>query len=170
MSESPGAPALWQGRTRTAEQTEALGAALARAVPREAEDALIIYLVGELGAGKSTFARGFLQALGVSPPIKSPTYTLLEHHEIAGLVVLHLDLYRLSEAGELDTLGLRELAAPGHLWLIEWPQRGGGRLPAPDLEIALGVLPEAHSLRMQSRSSIGASWLKGAVALFPATT
>jgi tRNA threonylcarbamoyladenosine biosynthesis protein TsaE len=164
VSASGAASTSWQGRTRTAEETEAVGAALARAMPQQSRDALIIYLLGELGAGKTTFARGFLQRLGVAPPIKSPTYTLLEQHELTGLIALHLDLYRLSDAGELDALGLRELAAPGHLWLIEWPQRGAGRLPAPDLEIALAVLPQAHSLDIRSCSSIGTSWLEGAVA------
>ena len=105
-------------KTQTAEQTEAFGRQLANVRPDP--DALaVVYLTGELGAGKTTFARGFLVALGVADGVRSPTYTLLEIHELPGLTALHIDLYRLRDASELEPVGLREWARPGILWLIE---------------------------------------------------
>ena len=147
-----------------------MAAALAHALPRALPDAFVLYLSGELGAGKTTFARGFLQALNAPQPIRSPSYTLVETYELAGLTAVHLDLYRLSDASELEALGLRELAAPGYLWLIEWPERGAGRLPAPDLEIVLSVQAPGHTLAIEPRSSAGNALLRAAVASLPASS
>ena len=87
---------------------------------------MIVLLSGELGAGKSTFARGVLRALGAQGPIKSPSYTLLETYELPGVHAVHLDLYRLIDPDELEHLGLADYHRPGFLWLVEWPERGGG--------------------------------------------
>jgi len=152
----------WQ--SQTAEETEALGARLARARPRE-HRLLVIYLTGDLGAGKTTLARGFLHALGVVGPIRSPTYTLLELYEAPTLAVLHLDLYRLQDPVELETLGLREWARDGYAWLVEWPERGGGRLPPADLHVTLTVRRSTHEVEVVGRTSFGRSWLDAAAAL-----
>jgi tRNA threonylcarbamoyladenosine biosynthesis protein TsaE len=123
-------------------------------------DALVVvYLEGELGAGKTTFARGFLHAAGVVGAVRSPTYTLLELHELAGLTLLHVDLYRLRDAAELESLGLRDWARPGCLWLIEWPERGGGHLPRPDLILTFAVGTPAHDLDVRAESPRGEAWL-----------
>ena len=106
------------------EATDALGRALAATQPPQA----VVYLHGDLGAGKSTLARAWLRALGVEGPIRSPTYTLVERYPIPGGEALHLDLYRIGGAGELEFLGLDEAGAA--LWLVEWPERGAGALPA----------------------------------------
>ena len=119
----------------------------------------IIHLQGDLGAGKSSFARAFLRALGVTGAIRSPTYTLVERYPLAdGREALHLDLYRIGDAGELEFLGIEpELAA---LWLIEWPERGvGGALPAPDLHIGLSMEGDGRRLRARARSPAGLAWL-----------
>ena len=146
-------------RTHTAEETEALGRQLAAARPDDAGVLEVIYLTGDLGAGKTTFARGFLGQLGVAGAVRSPTYTLLELHELPGLTVLHIDLYRLRDASELEPLGLREWARPATLWLIEWPERGGGRLPAPDLTLTFTVGAGAHDIELRADSDRGKTWL-----------
>lgn len=144
---------------RTAGETEALGARLARTRPAEAPLS-VIFLSGELGAGKTTLARGFLHAAGVAGPVRSPTYTLVELYALGRLTVVHADLYRLREPSELDSLGLRDWAQPGHLWLIEWPERGAGHLPSPDLTAELSVAQTAHDITLVAHSDLGRRWLQ----------
>ena len=147
-----------QVHTHTAEETEALGRQLASLRP-DARELAVIYLTGELGAGKTTFARGFLRELGVTDAVRSPTYTLLELHELGALTVLHVDLYRLHDPAELEPLGLREWARPGAVWLIEWPERGGGRLPPPDLTLTFTADAVAHEIALRADSESGKAWL-----------
>ncbi len=142
----------------SAAQTEALGAALARALP-QALGPLALYLEGDLGAGKTTLARGFLRALGVTGAVRSPTYTLIELYPLAALTVVHADLYRLSGPEELEPLGIRDYAAAGYVWLIEWPQRGQGRLPGPDLTARLAVAGDHHPLGLEAHTGPGTAWL-----------
>ena len=111
----------------------AFGARLAQALTQP----LCIYLTGPLGAGKTTLVRGLLRALGHTGTVRSPTYTLLESYTVAGLEVCHFDLYRLTDAEELEHIGARELFDGRHLCLVEWPEHGAGWLPAPDLELRL---------------------------------
>jgi len=144
--------------THTAQDTEDFAGQLARARPQAAAFA-VLHLCGELGAGKTTFARGFLQALGVSEPVRSPSYTLIDVYPVAGLTLLHVDLYRLRDPVELDTLGLREWARPGHVWLIEWPEKGAGRLPPPDLVLRFAVGASGHDIEVAAPSELGRAWL-----------
>lgn len=97
----------------------------------------ILYLLGEMGVGKTTFVRGFLKALGYTGTVRSPTYTLLEPYPLADCTVYHLDLYRISDPEELDYLGLRDYLATQMICLIEWPQHGGYLTPVADLEVHL---------------------------------
>jgi tRNA threonylcarbamoyl adenosine modification protein YjeE len=120
---------------RDPDATDALGRVLARALPAGA----VVYLHGDLGAGKSSLARALLRARGVDGPIKSPTYSLVERYATDGGEAVHLDLYRIREAGELDFLGLDDVDAGARLWLVEWPERGQGALPSADLRIDLEV-------------------------------
>jgi tRNA threonylcarbamoyladenosine biosynthesis protein TsaE len=159
----------WHGRTSSPEHTEAVGAALARTQPTRADGPLVLYLQGDLGAGKTTLVRGFLRALGVTQTVRSPTYTLLECYELPTPVCVHVDLYRLRDPSELEALGLRDLARGGHVWLIEWPENAAARLPLPDLDICLAVGAAAHTLDLHARSALGAAWLRRAVALLPQT-
>jgi tRNA threonylcarbamoyladenosine biosynthesis protein TsaE len=119
----------------------------------------VVYLTGDLGAGKTTLTRGLLHSLGVTGAVRSPTYTLVEVYEIGALTALHLDLYRLTDAAELDNLGLREWARGGHLWLIEWPERGADRLPGADLVIKLVAGDGGHDIEVAAASALGAEWL-----------
>jgi tRNA threonylcarbamoyladenosine biosynthesis protein TsaE len=144
----------------SAEETETFGARVAAARPA-GEAFATIFLTGDLGAGKTTLARGFLRAAGVTGPVKSPTYTLLELHELPDVTVLHLDLYRLLDPSELEPLGLREWARPGHIWLIEWPDRGAGRLPDPDLTITLTAQGSSHRINVTAGSALGDTWVSG---------
>lgn len=146
-------------RTRTAEETEELGARLARARSSSEAALAVVYLSGELGSGKTTFVRGFARAAGVRGLVRSPTYTLLELYPADSGTLVHLDLYRVQSPAELETLGLREWAAPGHLWLIEWPERGAGRLPAADLVVGFTAGGAGHDIEVTSQSALGASWL-----------
>lgn len=137
-----------------ADATEALGGGLARTLPARA----VVYLHGDLGAGKSTLARALLRALGVTGTIRSPTYTLVEQYPLpAGGMALHLDLYRIGDPGELEFLGLDP--AETRLWLVEWPERGHGGLPAVDLDVVLAVEGEGRRCWLQARSAIGEAWL-----------
>jgi tRNA threonylcarbamoyladenosine biosynthesis protein TsaE len=115
---------------------------------------------GDLGAGKTTLARGFLHAVGISGIIHSPTYTLLETYEAEAITVVHLDLYRLRDPSELEPLGLRDFALPGFVWLIEWAERGDGHLPQPDLEVRLTVGAGAHEVEARGISDFGRAWLQ----------
>lgn len=116
---------------------EAATVTLTRRIAPALREGGVVYLRGELGAGKTTFARALLRALGVGERVKSPTYSLLERYNVDERDAFHLDLYRIADAGELEWLGLDELDAPDAIVLIEWPERGGGSLPAADLDILL---------------------------------
>jgi len=140
-----------------ADATTALGAALAAALPERA----VLHLSGELGAGKTTLARGLLRALGVTGPVRSPTYTLVERYPTPEGLVLHLDLYRIADAAELGFLGLDADAAEARLWLIEWPERGAGHLPAADLVLQLGLDGSARRVGLQPLTPTGERWLAG---------
>jgi tRNA threonylcarbamoyladenosine biosynthesis protein TsaE len=143
----------------TAEATEACGARLARALPAAHPQALQLHLHGDLGAGKTTLARGFLQALGYSGLVRSPTYTLVETYVLGAITVVHADLYRLQDAAEFESLGLHDLALAGHVWLLEWPQRAGRWLPAADINVTLEAHPAFHSIELQVLTPAGEQWL-----------
>lgn len=136
--------------------TESLGRALAGTLPGRA----VVYLEGDLGAGKTTLARALLQALGVTGPVRSPTYTLVERYTTAGGESVHLDLYRIADPEELLYLGLDDLAEAARLWLVEWPERGRGALPRADLHLALGREGAGRRARLAGESATGRAWLE----------
>ena len=135
--------------------TESLGASIAAALPDLSGQALVIYLCGDLGAGKTTFSRGLLRRLGVTGIVRSPTYTLVESYALPLLVCVHADLYRLRQASELEELGLRDSLQPNHVLLIEWPEKGGEGLPDPDLIIRLDYAPQGRVADLEARSDLG---------------
>jgi tRNA threonylcarbamoyladenosine biosynthesis protein TsaE len=139
--------------------TEALGRALAAALPATAAAGAVMYLQGELGAGKTTTVRSLLHALGVVGKVRSPTYTLIDSYVLPSLTCVHIDLYRVQSLTEVEELGIGDLAGPASLMLIEWPEKGSGAIPAADLALTLAYFGEGRQILMESGTGLGRSWM-----------
>ena len=131
--------------------TLALGAVLGAVI----EPGLVVYLRGELGAGKTTVVRGLVRALGWQGPVRSPTYTLVEVYTVSRLDLHHFDFYRFHDPREWIDAGFRESFNGRNVSLIEWPERAGGMLPPADVEIALALHGEGRSAELTSNSLRG---------------
>ena len=121
----------------------------------------VVFLIGDLGAGKTTFARALLGALGVDTRIKSPTYSLIESYAVGDLAIHHLDLYRIADAGELEWLGLADLTTGSYLLLVEWPEHARAGLPQPDLILRLAHAPESRDVVLGASTERAAAWVEG---------
>lgn len=115
-------------------ETVELGQSLGNAI---SSSGLLIFMTGTLGAGKTTLTRGILKSFGHSGAVKSPTYTLVEPYVLAGRQLFHFDLYRLADPEELEYMGIRDYLDGSATCIVEWPERGKGILPEPDLQIEL---------------------------------
>jgi tRNA threonylcarbamoyladenosine biosynthesis protein TsaE len=131
--------------------TEKLGAALAPHL----EPGLVVFLSGDLGAGKTTLTRGLLRALGVSGRVKSPTYSLVELYTVSSLNLYHFDFYRFSESSEWSDAGFRDLFGGDNVCLIEWPEKAAGQLPPPDLWIRLAHDQDRRSAIIEAQGERG---------------
>ncbi|MGZ4998789.1 MAG: tRNA (adenosine(37)-N6)-threonylcarbamoyltransferase complex ATPase subunit type 1 TsaE [Methylomonas sp.] len=143
-----------------AEETETFGAALWQALPEKC----LVFLYGDLGAGKTTLIRGLLRAAGYPNAVKSPTYSLVEEYDLpAGRRLFHFDLYRLKDPEELEWMGMEDYLRQSALCFIEWPQMGAGVLPAADIEIRLayhsdGRVIEINVLEAGLKNSLKVNW------------
>jgi len=129
----------------SAEETEAFGAELFKIMPSKS----LIFLQGDLGAGKTTLVRGFLRAAGYNGAVKSPTYTLVEEYTIGGRKIFHFDLYRVVDPEELEWIGIRDYFDQDSICFIEWSDKGKGFLPEPDRVIILATQGLGRSLTME---------------------
>lgn len=128
---------------------------LAGAFARCLRPPLAVWLRGDLGAGKTTFARAYVHALGFKGYVKSPSYGLLETYPLETQTVLHLDLYRIEDPEELEYLALRDLFDQRTVLLVEWPDRGRGHLPEPDLVLDFGESNEVRFIKCRPLSKAG---------------
>ncbi len=124
------------------------------------DTAWLVFLSGDLGAGKTTFTRGFLHACGYTGVVKSPTYTLVEPYNLEGFVLYHFDLYRLGDPDELEFTGARDCFGEHAICLIEWPEMAEGALPQPDLRCDLRVDGTGRILSVCADTGRGAHWLR----------
>lgn len=131
--------------------TLALGARLAQAV----RPGMAIWLVGDLGAGKTTLTRGLLRGLNFGGRVKSPTYTLVEIYPFSSFNLYHFDLYRFVDPEEWEEAGFREYFNPQSVSLVEWPEKGGAILPPPDLEIRLEIDGDGRLASLHGRTEEG---------------
>ncbi len=132
-------------------ETIALGAKIAGAL----SGGELIFLQGELGAGKTTLVRGLLNALGHSGNVKSPTYTLVEPYSITGLDVYHFDLYRINDPEELEAMGIRDYCDGKAICLFEWPEQGADVLPEADITLFLSHISSGREVEIKSQSIVG---------------
>lgn len=134
---------------------EAATVALGEQLGRLLSSGGVVFLLGTLGAGKTTLTRGMLRAMGHSGAVKSPTYTLVEPYELAGKQVYHFDLYRLGEPEELEYMGIRDYFFEQNLCIVEWPARGDGYLPEPDITVTLAVEAPGRIAHITANSGKG---------------
>ena len=135
--------------------TARLGAAFAAGVG----PGRVLHLSGDLGTGKTTLVRGLLRALGVTGPVKSPTYTWVEPYTVSRLDLYHFDFYRFADRTEWLSSGLREYFRPDAFCIVEWPEKVGALLPPPDLKVNLGYDGESRLASVESHSPAGEAWL-----------
>jgi tRNA threonylcarbamoyladenosine biosynthesis protein TsaE len=142
---------LLTGHLEDEAATLALGAAIGPAL----EPGLVIYLHGDLGAGKTTLVRGCLRGLGFREKVKSPSYTLVELYPLSSLNFYHFDFFRFNSPGEWDATGFREYFDAAAVCAVEWPEKAGSRLPGADLRIRLGVAAIGRTFEIEAESERG---------------
>jgi tRNA threonylcarbamoyladenosine biosynthesis protein TsaE len=143
------------------QETQELGRKLAQCCSAF-QSSCIIYLIGDLGAGKTTLAQSFIGYFGFAK-VKSPTYTLVESYQNDIIDIHHFDCYRLSDPEELEYIGIREYLKPNSLQLIEWPELGKGAIAHSDLSINISGSREIRTINITSQTEIGKLILECAI-------
>jgi tRNA threonylcarbamoyladenosine biosynthesis protein TsaE len=134
---------------QTVEETEDFGAILFEILPEKT----LVFLQGDLGAGKTSLVRGFMRKAGHSGAVKSPTYNIVEEYKINQRLFFHFDLYRLVDPEELEWIGMNDYLQEKSICFIEWPDNGEGYLPEPDVIIALEVIDEGRKVTIQKMNT-----------------
>ncbi|MDO8464416.1 MAG: tRNA (adenosine(37)-N6)-threonylcarbamoyltransferase complex ATPase subunit type 1 TsaE [Gallionella sp.] len=134
--------------------------ALAQRLAVRLKPGMVIYLRGDLGAGKTTLMRGVLNALGYAGRVKSPTYTLVEPYQAAGLYLRHFDLYRMLDKEEWEAAGFRDEFDGRNVFFIEWPEKAQGLIPQADIEITFEILPQGRNAEIHANTKMGKQCLK----------
>jgi len=142
-------------------ETQALATSLAKCCS-SSNDVFVIYLIGDLGTGKTTLAQSFIQFFGFDR-VKSPTYSLVESYQNKSANIHHFDCYRLSDPEELDYIGIREYLSPGSIQLIEWPELGKGAIAKADISISLKGDHDERQINIQGHSAIGKKVIQCAI-------
>ena len=132
----------------TPEETEAFGAKLFQALPEKC----LVFLIGDLGAGKTTLVRGFMRAAGHKGAVKSPTYNIVEEYQLQSRLFFHFDLYRLVDPEELEWIGIADYLHEQGICFVEWPEKGEGYLGAADVVISISSTEKGRKLEMESLS------------------
>lgn len=139
--------------------SEAETIALASALSKQIQPGLVLFMQGDLGAGKTTFVRGLLQSLGPVGKVKSPTYTLVEPYVISGYNVYHFDLYRFNDEEEWEAAGFRDYFGANAICIVEWPDKAAQLLPKPDVEIRLSPHAQGRLCELVAFSAPGVALL-----------
>ncbi|HEY0664619.1 MAG TPA: tRNA (adenosine(37)-N6)-threonylcarbamoyltransferase complex ATPase subunit type 1 TsaE [Gallionella sp.] len=134
--------------------------ALAQRFARQLQHGMVVYLHGDLGAGKTTLVRGVLNALGYGARVKSPTYALVESYRIAGLDLRHFDLYRMHSEEEWESAGFREEFDGRNILFIEWPEKAQGLIPSADVEFDFRILAQGREVAIRANSKMGKQCLE----------
>ena len=113
----------------------------------------VVYLAGDLGAGKTTLTRGIMRGFGYKGAVKSPTYTIIEPYEFVKSHIYHFDLYRLNDPMELEDIGFRDYLDPQTICLIEWPSKAENILPAVDYHLQLDILDNGRNVTILSATN-----------------
>lgn len=137
-----------------------MGKKLAQLTKQLDLNSLVVFLNGDLGAGKTTLTRGFVQGMGHTGNVKSPTYTIVEPYDLTPWQVFHFDLYRLSDPEELEYMGIRDYFAEKSCCFIEWPEKGAGLLAKEDLIINLQYNNEQRIITLVAKTSVGENIIK----------
>ena len=137
------------------DDTKALGEKIAECCSN-LQHPFVIYLIGDLGVGKTTLAQNFIQYFGFAK-VKSPTYTLVESYQNENVDIHHFDCYRLTDPEELEYIGIREYLKPRSLQLIEWPELGKGALAKPDILIKLSGNGDSRNAKITFQTELGQS-------------
>lgn len=124
---------------------------VAHQLAKKLSPGFIVYLQGDLGAGKTTLVRGILRAMGFSGYVKSPTFTLVEPYDIGTQTVYHFDLYRIDSPESLEFIGIRDYIGEKSICLIEWPEKGQGYLPSPDLTCYIEIHGNIRIIRIDEK-------------------
>lgn len=148
--------------------TVAVGENLAKVLlAQDKQQALVVYLNGDLGAGKTTLSRGFVRGMGHKGNVKSPTYTLVEPYELTPWQVFHFDLYRLADPEELEYMGIRDYFNDNCCCFIEWPEKGAGLLANADIIINIVYQDEQRLIDLQANSPRGDMVLQALSTMYP---